>query len=70
MTKSRSRRDDPERLTLTVKEVARLLGISMSTVRRRIKDLSIPSIGGLGELQRIPRRWLDEQVGRRSGGSE
>jgi excisionase family DNA binding protein len=68
--KRKSRRDDPATLTYSVAEVARILGISASTVRRRIKDKSIPVVEGLGKLLRIPKWWVDQQVGRRSGGSE
>ena len=64
------RRDDPARQTYSAQETARVLGISPSTVRRRIRDGSIPIVKGLGKLQRIPRAWLDTQIGRRSGESE
>ncbi|MGA8758196.1 MAG: hypothetical protein WB611_18065 [Stellaceae bacterium] len=68
--KRKSRRDDPERQTYSVQERARILGISPSTVRFRIEDKSIPIVEGLGKLQRIPKWWVDEQVGRRSGGAQ
>ena len=68
--KRKSRRDAPATLTYSVAEVAQILGISASTVRRRIKDGNIPIVSGLGKLQRIPKWWVDQQVGRRSGGSE
>ena len=68
--KRRRRRDAPATLTYSVQETARILGISASTVRRRIKDGNIPIVSGLGKLQRIPKWWVDQQVGRRSGGSE
>ena len=61
--KRKSRRD-PARLTYSVQETARILGISPSTVRRRIKDESIRIVEGLGKLQRIPKWWVDKQVGR------
>ena len=64
MTKSRSRRHDPATLTYTVAEVAQILGISASTVRRRIEDELIPVVDGLGKrIKRIPKRWVDKQVG-------
>ena len=62
--KRQRRRDDPERRAYSVKETTRILGISASTVRRRIKDESIPIVEGLGKLQRIPKWWVDKQVGR------
>ncbi|MGA8758188.1 MAG: helix-turn-helix domain-containing protein [Stellaceae bacterium] len=62
--KRKRRRDDPARLTYSVQETAQILGISPSTVRRRIKDESIPIVEGLGKLQRIPKWWVDKQVGR------
>ena len=62
--KRQRRRDDPERRAYTVNETKRILGISASTVRRRIKDESIPIVEGLGKLQRIPKWWVDKQVGR------
>ena len=68
--KRRRRRDAPATLTYSVQETARILGISASTVRRLIKDGNIPIVSGLGKLQRIPKWWVDQQVGRRSGGSE
>jgi excisionase family DNA binding protein len=63
--KRKRRRDDPARLTYTVEETARILGVGESTVRRRISDENIPTVGGLGErIKRIPKWWLDKQVGR------
>ena len=67
MTKSRSRRHDPATLTYRIAEVAQILGISASTVRRRIQEGTIPIVGGLGKLKRIPRSWVDQAIGRRSG---
>jgi len=68
--KRKRRHDDPATLTYSVAEVARILGISASTVRRRIAEGSIPIVGGLGKIKRIPKWWVDEQLGRQSGGSE
>jgi excisionase family DNA binding protein len=68
--KRKSRRDDPATLTYSVQETARILGISPPTVRRRIADGSIRIVEGLGKLQRIPKWWVDQQVGRRTGGLE
>ena len=62
--KRKSRRDDPARLAYSVEEVARILGIGASTVRRLIEDGSIPVVQGLGRLKRIPKWWVDQQVRR------
>jgi excisionase family DNA binding protein len=68
--KRKSRRDDPATLTYSVQETARILGISPTTVRRRIADGSIRIVEGLGKLQRIPKWRVEQQVGRRTGGLE
>jgi excisionase family DNA binding protein len=57
-------RDDPARLTYSVEELRRILGVGASTVRRRVTDGSIPIVAGLGKLKRIPKWWVDEKVGR------
>lgn len=63
--KRKRRHHDPAALTYRVAEVAQILGISASTVRRRIKDKLIPIVGDLGErIKRVPKWWVDKQVGR------
>ena len=61
--KRKRRHHDPATLTYSVAEVAQILGISASTVRRRIREGTIPIVGGLGKLKRIPKWWVDKQVG-------
>jgi excisionase family DNA binding protein len=68
--KRKRRHDDRGTLTYRVAELAQILGISASTVRRRVQEGTIPIVGGLGKLKRIPRSWVDQAIGRRSGGSE
>ena len=68
--KRKRRHDDPATLTYSVQETARILGVSASTVRRRIRDKLVPVVEGIGKLLRIPKWWVDQKVGRRSGGSE
>jgi excisionase family DNA binding protein len=54
---------DTDRDWLTVEEVAHRLGCSTLTVRRRIRDGSLPywQSGGPGTLVRIPVAALDAQ---------
>jgi excisionase family DNA binding protein len=66
----KSRRDDPMCETYSVAEVARILGVSASTVRRRIRDKDIPIVPGLGKLQRIPKWWVKQQLRRPGDDSE
>ena len=47
----------------SVSEIAQIFGIGISTVRRRIKDKVIPVIPGLGRITRVPRSWVDQQIG-------
>lgn len=48
----------PGRHTLTVKEVADILGVSPNSVRAAIKDGRIPNVGMTRSI-RIPRRWVE-----------
>jgi hypothetical protein len=61
--KRKSRRDDPARQAYSVEETRRIMGVGASTIRRRIEDESIPIVEGLGKIKRIPRWWVDKQVG-------
>ena len=57
-----------EREYLSVSEVARRLGVSAATVRRRVADGQIPAaqLGGPGSSVRIPatglERWLEDHA--------
>ena len=68
--KRKRRRDDPARRTYSVEEAREILGVSASTIRRLISLGSVPVVGGLGRIKRVPKWWVDEQVGRRSDESE
>jgi hypothetical protein len=59
----KSRRDDPARQAYSVEETRRIIGVGASTIRRRIADGNIPIVGGLGKIKRVPRWWVDKQVG-------
>ncbi|MEM9655580.1 MAG: helix-turn-helix domain-containing protein [Actinomycetota bacterium] len=48
----------PGRLTLTVDEVAGLLGVSRSTAYECIRTGEIPSVT-FGRRILVPKRWLD-----------
>jgi excisionase family DNA binding protein len=67
--KRNSRWDDPMRQTYSVAETARILGVSSSTVRRGIKGKDIPIVR-LGKLLRIPKWWVEQQLGRPSNEPE
>lgn len=47
---------------LRVREVAELFDVDRSTIYDRVRRGEIPSVG-LGSAIRIPRRWVDEQLG-------
>jgi len=51
-----------QRLTLTVEEAARLLGISRALAYELVRDGEIPSLR-LGRRIVIPRRVIDELLG-------
>lgn len=62
--KRKRRHDDPATLTYSVAEVAQILGISASTVRRRIEDELIPIVDNLGKrIKRVPKSWVHKKVG-------
>ena len=48
------------RAYVTVEEAATILDLSISTIRRRVRDGSLPSLqlGGRGHLLRIPREAM------------
>lgn len=47
----------PEKLTLTVKEAARLVGVSEWTLRQAIRNGQIHTVK-IGQLERVPRARL------------
>ena len=53
----------PERIVLTVREAAELLGVSPATAYRMIKAGSIPSIRMPGSRIFVPRRPFERQFG-------
>ena len=54
------RTEAPERLVYTPREAASLLGVDRSTIYRRIRDGSIPTVKmGTGKMF-IPKRPFDE----------
>jgi len=55
--------DEPERLLLTIPEVASLLSMSPSTVRRLIESAELRSVKVRG-TRRIPRVTVDAYVER------
>ncbi|QDU05456.1 Helix-turn-helix domain protein [Gimesia chilikensis] len=48
----------------TIEELAPKLAVSISTIRRRIRDGSIPAIqpGGKGTKLLIPKEWVNQQA--------
>lgn len=51
----------PNKHTLTVKEVAEILGVSPNSVRAAVKDGRIPNVGMTRSI-RISRLWLVERL--------
>jgi excisionase family DNA binding protein len=47
--------------TLTCREAGHLLGVHAETVRRGIKDGSIPAIR-LGDRRLVPRQWVEDAL--------
>ena len=52
-----------------VEEVAVILRVCTSTIRTRVKSGEIPCLR-LGEVWRIPKKWVDEKVGSLGGGAK
>lgn len=55
-----------ERVALSVREVAQLLGVHRNTVYLQIQRGSIPVVY-VGTKPLVPRRWIDEQFGAAGG---
>jgi excisionase family DNA binding protein len=53
-----------ERVALSVREVAQLLGVHRNTVYSQIQRGSIPVVY-VGTKPLVPRRWIDERFGER-----
>jgi excisionase family DNA binding protein len=51
-----------ERVALSVREVAQLLGVHRNTVYSQIQRGAIPVVY-VGTKPLVPRRWIDEQFG-------
>ncbi|KAA0134462.1 helix-turn-helix domain-containing protein [Gimesia chilikensis] len=49
---------------LSIEEVSDIISLSISTIRRRIRDGSIPAIqpGGKGTKLLIPKEWINQQA--------
>jgi excisionase family DNA binding protein len=57
----RARSDDPQRLTLSVEEAGRILGISRGAAYARAEDGSLPTIR-LGKRLLVPKSALDKML--------
>ena len=55
------RSNDPQRLTLSVEEAGRILGISRGAAYARAEDGSLPTIR-LGKRLLVPKRALDKML--------
>ncbi|MEQ8854387.1 helix-turn-helix domain-containing protein [Gimesia sp.] len=49
---------------LSIEELSTIISLSISTIRRRIRDGSIPAIqpGGKGTKLLIPKEWVNQQA--------
>lgn len=58
-----------ERMFLGLREVAEVLGLSHSTVYKRVREGVIPSVR-IGQCWRVPRKWLEGLLDERVLGCE
>jgi excisionase family DNA binding protein len=61
--KRQRKRDDPERHAFSVAEVARKFGVSPKVIRRGIEQGRIPKLDLGGRVLRVPRNWVEQQLG-------
>lgn len=55
---------DPECLTYSIPQAAKVLGVSDHMVRRAVDDGHLPTVPHMGERRLIPRRAVEELVNR------
>ena len=66
--KNRAIAMNEENRLLSVKDCAKILGVSEATVWRRVRDRSLPEPIGLGRLRRWPKSAILDFIAGRGGG--